>query len=153
MFDLIYIIYTSGTTGNPKGVMLEHRNIVSLFVNDNQFYDFNENDVWTMFHSYCFDFSVWEIYGALLFGGDPIMHMLSGGLFLGAFFMATDMVTSPYTEKGQMIFAFGIGALVTLIRFKGGYPEGMAYSILIMNGVVPLINKYTKPKMFGGVAK
>ena len=91
--------------------------------------------------------------GAFLFGGDPIMHMLSGGLFLGAFFMATDMVTSPYTEKGQMIFAFGIGALVTLIRFKGGYPEGMAYSILIMNGVVPLINKYTKPKMFGGVAK
>jgi electron transport complex protein RnfD len=91
--------------------------------------------------------------GAFLFGGDPIMHMLSGGLFLGAFFMATDMVTSPYTEKGQMIFAFGIGILVTLIRFKGGYPEGMAYSILIMNGVVPLINKYTKPKMFGGVAK
>lgn len=91
--------------------------------------------------------------GAFLFGGDPIMHMLSGGLFLGAFFMATDMVTSPYTEKGQMIFAFGIGVLVTLIRFKGGYPEGMAYSILIMNGVVPLINKYTKPKMFGGVAK
>ena len=91
--------------------------------------------------------------GAFLFGGDPIMHMLSGGLFLGAFFMATDMVTSPYTEKGQMIFAFGIGVLVTLIRFKGGYPEGMAYSILIMNGVVPLINKYTKPKLFGGVAK
>jgi len=91
--------------------------------------------------------------GAFLFGGDPIMHMLSGGLFLGAFFMATDMVTSPYTKKGQIIFAFGIGVLVTLIRFKGGYPEGMAYSILIMNGVVPIINRYTKPKMFGGVAK
>ncbi len=91
--------------------------------------------------------------GAFLFGGDPVMHMLSGGLFLGAFFMATDMVTSPYTKKGQIIFAFGIGALVTLIRFKGGYPEGMAYSILIMNGVVPIINRYTKPKMFGGVAK
>jgi electron transport complex protein RnfD len=91
--------------------------------------------------------------GAFLFGGDPIMHMLSGGLFLGAFFMATDMVTSPYTKKGQIIFAFGIGVLVTLIRFKGGYPEGMAYSILIMNGVVPIINKYTKPKMFGGASK
>jgi electron transport complex protein RnfD len=91
--------------------------------------------------------------GALLFGGNPVMHMLSGGLFLGAFFMATDMVTSPYTKKGQIIFAFGIGALVTLIRFKGGYPEGMAYSILIMNGVVPIINRYTKPKMFGGVVK
>lgn len=71
--DLIYIIYTSGTTGNPKGVMLEHRNIVSLFVNDEPFYDFNENDVWTMFHSYCFDFSVWEIYGALLFGGKLVI--------------------------------------------------------------------------------
>ncbi|TDT46713.1 amino acid adenylation domain-containing protein [Maribacter spongiicola] len=71
--DLIYIIYTSGTTGKPKGVQLEHRNIVSLFVNDDQFYDFTENDVWTMFHSYCFDFSVWEMYGALLFGGKLII--------------------------------------------------------------------------------
>ncbi|WP_084684610.1 hybrid non-ribosomal peptide synthetase/type I polyketide synthase [Maribacter forsetii] len=71
--DLIYIIYTSGTTGNPKGVMLEHTNIVSLFVHDNQLFDFNETDVWTMFHSYCFDFSVWEIYGALLFGGKLIV--------------------------------------------------------------------------------
>ncbi|WP_282117787.1 non-ribosomal peptide synthetase/type I polyketide synthase [Maribacter aquivivus] len=71
--DLIYIIYTSGTTGKPKGVQLEHRNIVSLFVNDDQFYDFNETDVWTMFHSYCFDFSVWEMYGALFFGGKLII--------------------------------------------------------------------------------
>jgi electron transport complex protein RnfD len=91
--------------------------------------------------------------GAYLFGGDPLMQVLSGGLYLGAFFMATDMVTSPYTKKGQIIFAFGIGVLVTLIRFKGGYPEGVAYSILIMNGVVPIINRYTKPKMFGGVVK
>ncbi len=91
--------------------------------------------------------------GSYLFGGDPIMQILSGGLFLGAFFMATDMVTSPYTKKGQIIFAFGIGVLVTIIRFRGGYPEGMAYSILIMNGVVPIINRYTKPKMFGGVTK
>ncbi|MDO6470697.1 non-ribosomal peptide synthetase/type I polyketide synthase [Maribacter sp. 1_MG-2023] len=71
--DLIYIIYTSGTTGKPKGVQLEHRNIVSLFVNDEPFYDFNDTDVWTMFHSYCFDFSVWEMYGALLFGGKLII--------------------------------------------------------------------------------
>jgi electron transport complex protein RnfD len=91
--------------------------------------------------------------GSMLFGGDPIMQILSGGLFLGAFFMATDMVTSPYTKKGQIIFAFGIGVLITLIRFKGGYPEGVAFSILIMNGVVPIINRYTKPKMFGGVVK
>lgn len=91
--------------------------------------------------------------GSYLFGGDPLMQIMSGGLFLGAFFMATDMVTSPSTLKGQIIFGLGIGILVTLIRFKGGYPEGVAYSILIMNGVVPLINMYSRPKVFGGVKK
>ena len=65
--------------------------------------------------------------------------------------MATDMVTSPHTTKGRAIFAFGIGVLVSLIRFKGGYPEGVAYSILIMNGFVSLINRYTSPKKFGEV--
>lgn len=84
-------------------------------------------------------------------GGDPLMHILSGGLFLGAFFMATDMVTSPYTNKGKIIFALALGLLISLIRMKGGYPEGVAYSILIMNGFVPLINRYTKPKKFGEV--
>jgi len=67
--DLAYVIYTSGTTGKPKGVMVEHRNVVRLFYNDRALYDFNENDVWLMFHSYGFDFSVWEMYGAGLFGG------------------------------------------------------------------------------------
>ncbi|MBW8687205.1 non-ribosomal peptide synthetase [Chitinophaga rhizophila] len=67
--DAIYMIYTSGTTGNPKGVRLSHRNVVRLLKNDAFPFDFNEKDVWTMFHSYAFDFSVWEMYGALLFGG------------------------------------------------------------------------------------
>lgn len=71
--DLCYIIYTSGTTGNPKGVMVEHRNVVRLFYNDKFQFDFGSNDVWTMFHSHCFDFSVWEMYGALLFGGKLIV--------------------------------------------------------------------------------
>ena len=71
--DLCYIIYTSGTTGNPKGVMVEHRNIVRLFYNDAFQFNFGENDVWTMFHSHCFDFSVWEMYGALLYGGKVII--------------------------------------------------------------------------------
>lgn len=84
-------------------------------------------------------------------GADPVMHVLSGGLMLGAFFMATDMVTSPVTPKGKIIYAFGIGALIALIRLKGGYPEGTAFSILIMNGITPLINRYTMPKKFGEV--
>lgn len=71
--DLIYIIYTSGSTGKPKGAMLCHRNVVRLFKNDSPLYDFGENDVWTMFHSVAFDFSVWEMYGALLFGGKLVL--------------------------------------------------------------------------------
>ncbi len=68
-----YVIYTSGTTGKPKGVVITHRNLIRLFFTDNPIFDFSENDVWSMFHSYCFDFSVWEMYGALLFGGKLII--------------------------------------------------------------------------------
>lgn len=71
--DLIYIIYTSGSTGNPKGVMIEHRNVVRLIFNDKFQFSFDNKDVWTMFHSYCFDFSVWEMYGALLNGAKLII--------------------------------------------------------------------------------
>lgn len=67
--DLAYVIYTSGTTGTPKGVLIEHRNVIRLLFNDKSLFDFDSNDVWTLFHSYCFDFSVWEMYGALLYGG------------------------------------------------------------------------------------
>ncbi|WP_062058127.1 non-ribosomal peptide synthetase [Aquimarina longa] len=67
--DLAYVIYTSGTTGKPKGVLVSHHNVVRLLKPENSQFDFNDTDVWTLFHSYCFDFSVWEIYGALLFGG------------------------------------------------------------------------------------
>ncbi len=71
--DLAYIIYTSGTTGRPKGVMIEHRNVVRLLFNDKMQFDFTNGDVWTMFHSYCFDFSVWEMYGSLLYGGKLVV--------------------------------------------------------------------------------
>ncbi|MCU0286784.1 MAG: amino acid adenylation domain-containing protein [Acidobacteria bacterium] len=71
--NLAYIIYTSGSTGRPKGVLIEHRNVVSLLFNEKFQFDFNDRDIWTMFHSYCFDFSVWEMYGALLYGGKLVI--------------------------------------------------------------------------------
>ncbi|MEI6260570.1 MAG: amino acid adenylation domain-containing protein, partial [Deltaproteobacteria bacterium] len=70
---LAYIIYTSGSTGKPKGVLIEHRNVVRLMTNDKFQFDFTKNDIWTMSHSYCFDFSVWEMYGALLYGGKLVI--------------------------------------------------------------------------------
>jgi electron transport complex protein RnfD len=84
-----------------------------------------------------------------LFTGDPILNMISGGLILGAFFMATDMVTIPITTKGQIIFAVGAGLLTVLIRLLGGYPEGVCYAILLMNCVTPLIDRLVKPVKYG----
>ena len=82
---------------------------------------------------------------------DPLMHLLSGGMILGVFFMATDMVTSPMTPKGQIVFGVGAGLLTILIRVWGVYPEGVSFGILIMNAFTPLINIYFKPKRFGEV--
>ena len=81
--------------------------------------------------------------------GSPLFHLLSGGLLLGALFMATDPVTTPITKGGRWLFGIGAGSLVIIIRNWGGLPEGVMYSILIMNGVTPLINRLTKPKSFG----
>jgi len=78
-------------------------------------------------------------------------HMLGGGLILGAFFMATDYVTTPVTPVGRIIFGIGAGILTALIRVKGGYPEGVSYSILLMNVATPLIEKFTRPRVFGEV--
>lgn len=78
-----------------------------------------------------------------------IYHILGGGLILGAFFMATDYSTTPVTPVGQIIFALGAGILTALIRVKGGFPEGVSYSILLMNVASPLIEKFTAPKIFG----
>lgn len=84
---------------------------------------------------------------------NPVIHILSGGAILGAFFMATDLVTSPMTKKGMVIFAIGIGVLTVLIRLFGAYPEGISFAILIMNAFVPLMNKYFKPRRFGSKIK
>ncbi|MBR5468805.1 MAG: RnfABCDGE type electron transport complex subunit D [Firmicutes bacterium] len=83
----------------------------------------------------------------------PVYELLIGGLMLGAFFMATDYATSPLTPCGQFIYAAGCGILTVLIRTFGGYPEGVSYSILIMNLCVPLIERYTKPTIFGALPK
>jgi len=90
----------------------------------------------------------------LIFGGgfeNMLYHLLAGGLILGAFFMATDYASSPVTKKGQIIYGIGAGLLTAIIRLKGGYPEGVSYSILLMNVAAPLIDKYTSPKVFGEV--
>ena len=83
----------------------------------------------------------------------PILQLLSGGLMLGAVFMATDYVTSPMSKKGMLIYGVCIGLLTVVIRLFGAYPEGMSFAILIMNAFTPLINTYCKPKRFGEVAK
>jgi electron transport complex protein RnfD len=80
---------------------------------------------------------------------DPLFHLLTGGLLLGAIFMATDYVTSPMTIGGMWIYGIGIGIITILIRVFGAYPEGVQFAILIMNAFVPLINKYIKPVRFG----
>ena len=84
---------------------------------------------------------------------NPLYHLLSGGLLLGAIFMATDYVTSPMTPKGMVWYGIGIGLLTVIIRYFGSYPEGMSFAILIMNAVTPLINNWCKPKRFGEVEK
>lgn len=80
---------------------------------------------------------------------DPMFHLLTGGVMLGAIFMATDYVTSPMSYKAMIIYGIGIGVLTVIIRVFGAYPEGVSFAILIMNAFVPLMNKYIKPKRFG----
>ena len=81
---------------------------------------------------------------------DPLLHLTSGGLLLGAFFIATDPVTCPLPVGGRWLFGFGVGALVMLIRLVGGYPEGVMYAVLLMNAVTPLLNRWTRPTPLGG---
>jgi len=107
---------------------------------------------WHIPFSYIFTvgFLSWIFQGKVgLFTGDWLFFILSGGLILGAFFMATDYVTSPLTNRGKLFFGLGCGILTFLIRRWGGYPEGVSYSILIMNAVVPLLDRYMRPKIYG----
>ena len=78
-----------------------------------------------------------------------VFHVMSGSAVLGAFFIATDYVTSPVTKKGQLVFGFGVGMMTWVIRTFAGYPEGVAFAILLMNSLTPIIDQYTRPRMFG----
>jgi electron transport complex protein RnfD len=94
------------------------------------------------------------IFGAdKAFAGDPLLAVLSGGVMLGAFYMATDYVTSPSNPAGQLIFGAAIGALTVLIRLKGGYPEGICYAILLMNPLTPALDQWFRPKRFSRGAR
>ncbi len=86
---------------------------------------------------------------SFIVGRDPLFEVLSGGLILGAFFMATDYVTSPTTANGRLIFGAGCGIITFLIRLYGGFPEGVCYAILFMNCLTPLIESYVRPRRFG----
>ena len=90
----------------------------------------------------------WIFGGETLFSGDPLLSILTGGALLGAFYMATDYVTSPSTRTAQLVYGAGIGALTVLIRLKGGYPEGICYAILLMNPLSPVLEGWFKPKRF-----
>jgi len=91
----------------------------------------------------------YSLIGSSYPGYITLIHVLSGGLIMGAFFMATDMVTSPLSGRGKLIFGMGCGIITFIIRLKGGYVEGVCYAILIMNAVVPLIDRFLKPAVFG----
>ncbi|MEO6638420.1 MAG: amino acid adenylation domain-containing protein, partial [Ginsengibacter sp.] len=143
--SLAYIIYTSGSTGKPKGVMIEHKNVVRLFQTDKPLFDFNQTDVWTMFHSFCFDFSVWEMYGALLYGGRLVVVPSSvskdASLFSAllikervtivnqtpsAFYVLQDALTAQNAEVNIRYVIFGGEALnpAKLRLWKEKYGEG-----------------------------
>lgn len=142
--NLAYVIYTSGSTGRPKGVLIEHRNVVRLFMTDAPLFDFNDSDVWTMFHSFCFDFSVWEMYGALFFGGRLVVVpkatardaatfgelLLTEGVTVlnqtpSAFYVVQDYLTRRTTSVPVRYVIFGGEALtpVRLSRWHELYPN------------------------------
>lgn len=107
---------------------------------------------WQVPLTYLFTFGAlsWVFMGSAPFKGEVLFQILSGGIILGAFFMATDYVTAPITRKGKIIFGVGCGILNFVIRKWGGYPEGTSYAILMMNAATPIIDRFSKPRKYGG---
>ena len=151
-------LYTSLLTGNTAGSLGETSVIALLIGAAILFY--KRYITWHIPFSFLATVGVlaWVFGGKdpetgklIFFAGDPLIHLLSGGLILGAFFMATDYVTCPTVRKGQVIFGIGCGALTMLIRLKGGFPEGVMFAILLMNCFAPLIDRKVKPELFGAI--
>ena len=148
-FDL-FLGNISGCIGEVSAVLLILGAVYLLF---------RKVITWEIPAAYLISFSVliWIFeglrYGNGLFSGDVMFNLFSGGLMLGAFFMATDMVTSPLTAKGQIVFGVGCGFLTFLIRVYGSFPEGVSLAIILMNIFVAMIDRTTPPKMFGALKK
>ncbi len=138
LFRELFIGRVGGSIGETSAGLLIIGGLILLFA---------RIITWHIPVSYIFTVMVISYFTGGVFGIP--FHLFSGGLVLGAFFMATDPVTSPITPKGQIIFGIGCGILTMLIRIRGGYPEGVCYAILLMNSVTPLIERYSKTKIFG----
>ncbi len=144
-------LYTNLLTGNTAGSIGETSAVLLLF--GGAVLLLKRYITWHIPFSFMATVAVlaWAFGGETLFTGDPVIHLLSGGLILGAFFMATDYVTCPTIRKGQIIFGIGCGAITMLIRLKGGFPEGVMFAILLMNCFAPIIDRSVKPDLFGAV--
>lgn len=145
-------LYMSLLTGNTAGCLGE-TSVIALLIGAALLF-YRGYITWHIPFSFLATVGVmaWAFGGdAGFFTGDPVIHLFSGGLILGAFFMATDYVTCPSIRKGQVIFGIGCGAITMMIRLKGGFPEGVMFAILLMNCFAPLIDRSVKSSLFGAV--